>query len=112
MTLKADIRLLLPVLLTIEVNARALTIELLYRAISSVRRAMRSNYPCNHLHYPRRSSARKVGLNTQKALMLEYGYAPHFPMDFGAACSNCPIGRRGDDGRTMRAIIQARLVKF
>jgi hypothetical protein len=66
LTMKTGTRLSSPTLSAIAVNAQALTIELLRRAISSARRAMRSNYPCNRQHHTRRSCARKVGPNTQQ----------------------------------------------
>jgi hypothetical protein len=39
--------------------------------------------------------------------MFAYGYAPHFPRGLGVARSNCPMGKQGEDGRTMRAITKA-----
>jgi hypothetical protein len=87
---------------------RALTIALLCRAISSAHRAMRSNHPCNQLHYTGRSSARKVGPNTQQVPDVRVRLHAALPEGIGVVCSSCPVGQQGEDCRAMRAICKPR----
>ena len=111
-TLKAGARLSPPPLSAIMVGGRALTIALLRRAISSARRAMGSNYPCNCRHHARRSSARKVGPNTQQVPDVRVRLRAALAEGSWCGVIKLPVGQHGEDGRAMRAITNARLVRF
>jgi hypothetical protein len=110
--MKAGARLSPATLPAIAVNGRALTIALLRRAISSARRAMRSNYPCNHHHQGRRSCARKVGPNTQQVPDVRVRRRVALAEENWCGVINLPDGQHGEDGPAMRATTNARLVRF
>jgi hypothetical protein len=105
LTLKIGTRLLSRTLPAYCVNGRALTIALLCRVVSSARRAMRSNYLCNHQHRTWRSCARKVGPNTQQVPDVRVRLRAAPPEGIWCGAFKLPDGQQGEDGRRMSAIM-------